>query len=329
MLARDPRDRYQTASELIIDLERSRLASPVLSFRRLELAMQDPNRPLLMASSAEPTRLDVSAAAPEEPGCWRAAPTSVPALYRAQDGGGRKVRATTDQIASRSGARCRRVEACTRAAASSGRCRTPGVPLPRVSRSASEAASPGQARPAGGRKPAPPGGHVAPVWSSPGRAAAPPRRRPRHLSAPPRERRRSDERPRMETSHRCSPTSSRTQPRRTRLTVGCWGRPCSSTVLELDAALTEPSLETGLDAYQVFGVRSAPRRRGTVVNNLAALGVGRIFPVAVIGDDGEATNCAGRSPPSRLSTWGVSSARPSTPTYTKRCCASRAGRRAN
>ena len=31
-MARDPRDRYQTASELIIDLERSRLASPVLSF---------------------------------------------------------------------------------------------------------------------------------------------------------------------------------------------------------------------------------------------------------------------------------------------------------
>ncbi len=42
MLARDPRDRYQTASELIVELERSGLSSPVLSFVDLELAMKDP-----------------------------------------------------------------------------------------------------------------------------------------------------------------------------------------------------------------------------------------------------------------------------------------------
>jgi rfaE bifunctional protein kinase chain/domain len=57
--------------------------------------------------------------------------------------------------------------------------------------------------------------------------------------------------------------------------------------LDLDAALTEPSLETGLDAYQVSGVRSYAGAAGTVINNLAALGVGTIFPIAVIGDDGE------------------------------------------
>src|SRR5581483_3450025 len=57
--------------------------------------------------------------------------------------------------------------------------------------------------------------------------------------------------------------------------------------LDLDAALTEPSLETGLDAYQVVNVRSSPGAAGTVINNLAALGVGRIYPIAVVGDDGE------------------------------------------
>jgi rfaE bifunctional protein kinase chain/domain len=57
--------------------------------------------------------------------------------------------------------------------------------------------------------------------------------------------------------------------------------------LDLDAALTEPSIETGLDAYQVTHVRSYPGAAGTVINNLAALGVGMIVPLSVIGDDGE------------------------------------------
>jgi rfaE bifunctional protein kinase chain/domain len=57
--------------------------------------------------------------------------------------------------------------------------------------------------------------------------------------------------------------------------------------LDLDAGLTEPSLETGLDAYQVVNVRSSPGAAGTVLNNLAALGVGRIYPIAVLGEDGE------------------------------------------
>src|SRR6059036_3200533 len=57
--------------------------------------------------------------------------------------------------------------------------------------------------------------------------------------------------------------------------------------LDIDGALTEPSLETGLDAYQVVRVRPSPGAAGTVINNLVALGVGRVCPVAVIGDDGE------------------------------------------
>ncbi|HEX3151986.1 MAG TPA: PfkB family carbohydrate kinase [Gemmataceae bacterium] len=57
--------------------------------------------------------------------------------------------------------------------------------------------------------------------------------------------------------------------------------------LDIDADLTEPSVETGLDAYQVVRVRSYPGALGTVINNLAALGVGKILPVAFYGDDGE------------------------------------------
>jgi rfaE bifunctional protein kinase chain/domain len=71
------------------------------------------------------------------------------------------------------------------------------------------------------------------------------------------------------------------------LTIGVAGDLFLDRYLDLDAALTEPSIETGLDAYQVVSVRSSPGAAGTVINNLVALGVGRVCPVAVIGDDGE------------------------------------------
>src|ERR1043166_4199318 len=71
------------------------------------------------------------------------------------------------------------------------------------------------------------------------------------------------------------------------LRIGVLGDLFLVRYLDLDAALTEPSLETGLDAYQVFRVRSNPGAAGTVINNLVALGVGRVCPLAVIGDDGE------------------------------------------
>src|SRR5437762_8604665 len=70
-------------------------------------------------------------------------------------------------------------------------------------------------------------------------------------------------------------------------TIGVLGDLFLDRYLDLDAALTEPSIETGLDAYQVVRVRSYPGAAGTVLNNLVALGVGRVLPVAVIGDDGE------------------------------------------
>jgi len=69
--------------------------------------------------------------------------------------------------------------------------------------------------------------------------------------------------------------------------IGVLGDLFLDRYLDLDASLTEPSVETGLDAYQVVRVRSYPGALGTVINNLAALGVGTIRPIAFYGDDGE------------------------------------------
>lgn len=71
------------------------------------------------------------------------------------------------------------------------------------------------------------------------------------------------------------------------LTIGVLGDVFLDRYLDIDATLTEPSIETGLDAYQVVQVRSYPGAAGTVINNLAALGVGRICVFSVIGADGE------------------------------------------
>ncbi len=56
--------------------------------------------------------------------------------------------------------------------------------------------------------------------------------------------------------------------------------------LEIESAADEPSIETGLTAYQVRRVRNTPGALGTVMNNLAALGVQRLTPISVIGEDG-------------------------------------------
>jgi rfaE bifunctional protein kinase chain/domain len=59
------------------------------------------------------------------------------------------------------------------------------------------------------------------------------------------------------------------------------------TYLEIDPGLNEPSIETGKTAYQVVGKRNQPGAGGTVCNNLAALGIGEIRAITVLGDDGE------------------------------------------
>jgi bifunctional ADP-heptose synthase (sugar kinase/adenylyltransferase) len=71
-----------------------------------------------------------------------------------------------------------------------------------------------------------------------------------------------------------------------RLTIGLVGDLFLDRYLQLVPGSREPSIETGLEAYQVERVRNSPGALGTVINNLAALGVGLLVPVTAIGDDG-------------------------------------------
>lgn len=73
----------------------------------------------------------------------------------------------------------------------------------------------------------------------------------------------------------------------TRLHVAVLGDFCLDRYYEIDPARAEVSLETGLPVHNVMRVRSQPGGAGTVVNNLAALGIGRITPLGFCGDDGE------------------------------------------
>lgn len=70
------------------------------------------------------------------------------------------------------------------------------------------------------------------------------------------------------------------------LTIGLVGDLFLDRYLEIEPGVEELSLETGLEAYQVTRVRNSPGALGTVMTNLAALGVGQMKPVTVIGDDG-------------------------------------------
>lgn len=71
-----------------------------------------------------------------------------------------------------------------------------------------------------------------------------------------------------------------------RLTIGLVGDLFLDRYLELVPGSAELSIETGLEAYQIERVRNSPGALGTVLNNLAALGVGLLVPVTAIGDDG-------------------------------------------
>ncbi len=65
------------------------------------------------------------------------------------------------------------------------------------------------------------------------------------------------------------------------------GDVCLDRYLEIDPGRGEVSIETGLPVHNVTRVRAQPGAAGTIINNLAALGVGEVFPVSFHGDDGE------------------------------------------
>ncbi|MBP3645719.1 MAG: carbohydrate kinase [Clostridia bacterium] len=56
---------------------------------------------------------------------------------------------------------------------------------------------------------------------------------------------------------------------------------------EIDTALNEPSVETGITAFQVVKKRSAAGAAGTVLNNLSAMGIGTLECISLVGDDGD------------------------------------------
>jgi len=62
---------------------------------------------------------------------------------------------------------------------------------------------------------------------------------------------------------------------------------CLDRYLEIDPDKKETSIETGLPVHNVVNVRSQPGGAGTILNNLAALGVGTLYPIGFAGDDGE------------------------------------------
>ncbi len=71
------------------------------------------------------------------------------------------------------------------------------------------------------------------------------------------------------------------------LAVAVVGDFCLDRYLEIDPARQEISIETGLPVHNVINVRTQPGGAGTILNNLSALGVGKIFPVGFSGEDGE------------------------------------------
>lgn len=93
MLAREPKDRYQTASELIVDLERSNLSAQVPSFVDRDLAMQDPLVRQRLTSPAQATcpDLQMGEAAPEPDRFWYV-------LYADRRGQPCKVKGTLEDI---------------------------------------------------------------------------------------------------------------------------------------------------------------------------------------------------------------------------------------
>jgi len=61
---------------------------------------------------------------------------------------------------------------------------------------------------------------------------------------------------------------------------------CLDRWCRYDPRLAEPSRETGIDRVAVIATETTPGAGGTVANNLAALGCGKVSVLGVVGDDG-------------------------------------------
>ncbi len=71
------------------------------------------------------------------------------------------------------------------------------------------------------------------------------------------------------------------------LRIAIVGDFCLDRYFEIDPSLSEESIETGLEVYNVTRVRTQPGAAGTILNNLVALGVGEIIPIGFCGEDAE------------------------------------------
>jgi serine/threonine protein kinase len=105
MLARDPRRRFQTATELIVVLEQSRLADRLPSFVDIDVARQDPEARARLESTGQATRPDLglpAAASAEDSSVINATPAGPAEVWhlRFRDPRGQWFtrRATTNQV---------------------------------------------------------------------------------------------------------------------------------------------------------------------------------------------------------------------------------------
>ncbi len=95
----------------------------------------------------------------------------------------------------------------------------------------------------------------------------------------------------------------------------------------IDRALSETSLETGLEAYQVVERRTSPGAAGNVAANLAALGC-QVTTLGVIGRDGHGSELKQALDKSGVDPRGlIESGEVVTPTYTKPIAVEKDGRR--
>lgn len=88
--------------------------------------------------------------------------------------------------------------------------------------------------------------------------------------------------------------------------------------LEVDTTIQEDSIETGIPVHHVEAVRNSPGALGTVLNNMHAMGAGRLVPITVIGDDGHGHDLLGELEKINVdTTYMIRSPQRLTPTYIK------------